>query len=99
MKGLCHWSELSPDTLLGSVYVALVNKATSRIGREYGSLPLVSIVLTHSEGEGGGWCVRVTLVKKNTSRARREEGSLPLVGVVPSHSAGISICHSGEQGH
>ena len=46
---------------------------------------------------GGG--VRVTLVKKNTSRARREEGSLPLVGVVPSHSAGISICHSGAQGH
>ena len=74
-----------------------MHKATSRIGREYGSLPLVSIALTHSEGGGG--VVRVTLVKNNTSRARREEGSLPLGGVAPSHSAGIGICHSGEQGH
>ena len=38
----------------GHKIVGYLNKATSRIGREYGSLPLVSIVLTHSEGEGVG---------------------------------------------
>ena len=52
MRGHRYGRGLFSVTLVGWVYVTMVKKNTSRVGREEVSLPLVGIVLSHSGGVG-----------------------------------------------